>query len=198
MRHHRSAGRLLAAILLAAFAVAPLGCGNDDPVTPHDELNWTADDVAVQVGYLTYAMVRVLPELHSKASPETDSLGPPFTGLFWKDSNPDRVWTTATEHLFWSPDDYEGVTFDVFFDISAMNSLADGTGSLVVDPLTIAFELEDVEIVAQGYPEEGQMVVDTSGWLATVTFTSAGAVVTIGDRAWDIDMDDGTTTEIIV
>ncbi len=197
MRHPTQLGRLLLAILLATLVIAPTGCSNDDPITPHDELSWTPDDVAVQVGYLVYALVRVLPELSSKSLlPELSTLGAPFSGDFWSDSNPSHAWTDNDHFLIWSPDVYAGVAFFVTFDIVSNNDLANGAGALEVTPISIEFEIEDVEVVNTGYPEAGQLLVDTSGWLATVLFTPAGATVTIADRVWEINMDDGTVTGI--
>ncbi len=177
--------------MLSLYAVLGLaGCSSDDPVTPHDEAELTADDVAHQAGFIAYAIVNVLPTMASKAMPGLETI-PGFSGDFWADSNPDHVWTDADHFLTWTPEGFD-LTVDCMFDITSTGGLANGDGTLEAGDLVITFDITDVQVVGSGYPASGQMVVSSGGYSATITFNGATATVQIATSSWTIDLSDGT------
>jgi hypothetical protein len=181
---------LTALMLTAAFGL--VGC-SDDPVTPNDETQLTAEDVAHQSGFLAYSIVNVLPTLSNKAIPGLETI-PGFSGDFWLDSNPDRVFTDADHMLTWTPVGFN-VSVTCEFDITAIAGLANGTGTLTAGDLVIGFVITDVTVVANGYPTAGQIVVSSSGYTATIAFNGGTATVTIGGESWTIDLSDGSIVE---
>ena len=124
---------LLMTLLLTAL-FGTIGCSSDDPVTPHDETELTSEDVAHQAGFLAYSIVNVLPTMANKAMPGLESLTG-FYGDFWRDTNPDHVWTEAPDHvLSWTPEGFN-VTIACEFDITSVGGLANGTGTLTAGTL---------------------------------------------------------------
>jgi hypothetical protein len=180
---------LIALLLTAAFGL--VGCSDDDPVTPNDETQLTAEDVAHQAGFLAYSIVNVLPTLSNKAIPELETI-PGFDGDFWLERDPeDRVYTDGDHMLSWSPAGFN-ITVTCEFDITSIGGLANGDGTLTAGDLVIDFDIEDVTVVANGYPTAGQIIVSSSGYVATIVFNGGTATVTIGGNSWTIDLSDGT------
>ena len=178
---------LITLLLTAAFGL--VGC-SDDPVTPNEETQLTAEDVAHQSGFLAYSIVNVLPTLSSKATPSLETI-PGFGGNFWSDSSPDRIWTDADHMLTWTPEGY-GFTLACEFDITAAGGLANGDGTLTAGDLVITFDIENVTVVSNGYPTAGQIIVSSGGFTATIAFNGGTATVTVGGNSWTIDLSDGT------
>lgn len=184
-------GSTLLMICVLTALLGLYGC-SDDPVTPHEDTELTADDVAHQAGFIVYSMAELLPNVSSKAVPSIQTLAG-FGGGYWKDGS--HVWTTADEgeFLYWTP---EGFSIDiaVYFDITAVAGLANGTGSLESGGLNATFSLTDVDVPAAGqYPDAGTVAVSSGGIAATVTFRGGpNAQVQIGVQTWDVDLTDGT------
>ncbi len=190
----------LAPAALALLIVA--GCG-DDPVTPNEEPIFTEEDAATQSAFITIGMVEVLDDLAAvKASPEIETVSGSsyITGSYWRDSDPDRVYTDAVHRL---TIDFDGPGADgilpatLLFDVTATGDprLANGTGTLLAGALTVGFVIDDIVVEADNYPSGGQLIVSTGGYTATVEFFSNHtATVTVGALEWSVDLDDGDIT----
>lgn len=178
------------------------GCG-DDPVTPNEEPIFTEEDAATQSAFITIGMVEVLDDLAAvKASPEIETVSDSsyITGSYWRDSDPDHVYTDTDHRL---TIDFDGPGSDgilpatLLFDVSAAGDprLANGTGSLLAGALTVGFVVDDIVVEADNYPSGGQLVVSTGGYTATVEFFSNHtATVSVGVLEWSVDLDDGDIT----
>jgi len=185
----------LAPAALALMIAA--GCG-DDPVTPNEPVI-TAEDAALQSAFITVGMVEVLDDLAAtKAEPvEETVIGSNYvTGSYWLDSDPDRVFTDDVHRL---TIDFDGPSGDIMpatllFDVTAAGNprLANGTGTLLASDLTITFVVSGIEVAADNYPTDGQLIVSTSGFTATVQFYSNHtAGVTVGTSQWSVDLENG-------
>jgi hypothetical protein len=185
------------ALLIAA------GCG-DDPVTPNEEPIFTAEDAATQSAFITIGMVEVLDDLASvKAVAGEETVDEEYVyGSYWLDEDLNCIFTDADHRL---TIDFDGdasnlVPATLLFDISAAGAplVANGSGSLLAGALTINFDVNDIEVAANNYPVGGEMIVVTSGYSATVEFfDDHTATVAIGTRSWDVNLNNGTITEII-
>lgn len=182
------------ALLIAA------GCG-DDPVTPNEEPTFTEEDAATQSAFITIGMVEVLDDLAAvKASPtiEDDFNNDHITGSYWRDSDPDHVYTDADHRLIIDLDGSGGILpATLLFDVTAAGDprLANGTGSLLAGALTVGFTISGIIVESDNYPSGGQLVVSTSGYTATVEFFSNHtATVTVGALEWSVDLENGQIT----
>lgn len=186
---------LLPAALLLLGGLA--GCSDDDPVTPQDEDQVTAEDVAHQSGYLAYAVSEVLQDF-DKAAPVPQSMNSPLSGSYWKDESAGstRYYTEGDQELVWTPADFEieiGVTFDITVTDGSPDT-ADGSGNLHAGSLNASFELDGVGLAASNAPVSGTMLVSSGGIDAIVTFGVGTATVQIGTQTWTVDMSDGTVS----
>ncbi|MDO9171681.1 MAG: hypothetical protein Q7W29_07615 [bacterium] len=190
----------LAPAALALMIAA--GCG-DDPVTPNEEPTFTEEDAATQSAFITIGMVEVLDDLAAtKASPEIETVSGSsyITGSYWRDSDPDHVYTDADHRLtidFDGPGSNGILPATLLFDVTAAGAprLANGTGSLLAGALTVGFVVDDIVVEADNYPSGGQLVVSTGGYTATVEFfANHTATVTVGALEWNVDLDDGDIT----
>ncbi len=181
---------LLTALMLTAL-IGLVGCSSDDPATPHDDAQLTAEDVAHQSGFLAYSIVNVLPTMAAKAFPGLETISG-FSGDFWLDSNPDHVWTEAPDHILtWTPAGFD-FSVDCEFNITSISGLANGTGTLTAGTLEISFTIVNVTVVGAGYPASGQVLVSSGTMAATITFNGGTADVQVGTQTWTIDLSDGT------
>jgi hypothetical protein len=190
---------------LATAAVALLiaaGCG-DDPVTPNEQPVFTAQDAATQSAFIAVGMVQVLDDLAAaKAAPvvETVSGSSYITGSYWRDSDPDRVYTDAVNRLiidFDGPMDDDILPATLLFNVTATGTprLANGSGTLIAGALSVGFVISDIAVAADNYPTGGQLIVSTSGYTATVQFyANHSATVTVGALEWSVDLEDGDIT----
>jgi len=184
---------LLPAALLLLGGLS--GCSDDDPVTPQDEDQVTAEDVAHQSGYLAYAVSEVLQNF-SKAAPEPQTMVTPLSGSYWKDegAGSTRYYTEGDQELVWTPADFEieiGVTFDITVTDGSPDT-ADGSGNLHAGSLNASFVLDGVGLAANNAPVSGTMLVSSGGIDALVTFGVGTATVQIGTQTWTVNMNDGT------
>ncbi len=184
----------LAAISIFAFG----GCSSDDGVTPHDDPVIDADDAAYQAGFVTVAMARVLQDMSAKDAVVRNISQDYVYGSYWDDGDQDRVWTDSANMLYV---DFGGLPHDmdidspVTFDINdATPGFANGTGSVDFAPL-VTFTIINVALDPGNFPVGGQVIVDTSGHTATITFFAGHtAQVEVEGDVWDIDMDTGELT----
>jgi len=185
----------LAAISIFAFG----GCSSDDGVTPHDDSQMSAEDSAHQAGYVTMAMARVLQEMTTKADFVVRNIDRDHVyGSYRDDGDADRVWTEGGNILYV---DFDGLPHDtmddspVNFDINdATPGLANGSGNVDFPPM-VTFTIINVVLDSGNFPVGGQVLVDTTGHTATVTFFAGHtAQVEVDGEVWDIDMDTGDLT----
>ncbi len=204
MKRFKMDGRLfwLAPAALALLVAA--GCG-DDPVTPNEQPILTAEDAATQSAFITIGMVEVLDDLATaKASPEIEIVSGSsyITGSYWRDSDPDHVYTDVDHRLtidFDGPGANGILPATLLFDVTAAGDprLANGAGSLIAGALTVVFDVDDIEVAADNYPVGGQLIVTTGGFTATVAFASNHtATVTVGTSVWSVDLEDGDITPL--
>lgn len=184
---------LLPAALLLLGGLA--GCSDDDPVTPQDQDQVTAEDVAHQSGYLAYAVGQVLQDF-DKAVPEQRTMVSPLTGTYWRDATAGstRYYTEGDQELVWTPADFEieiGVTFDITVTDGSPDT-ADGNGNLHAGSLNASFEIDGVGLAASNAPVSGTMLVSSGGIDAIVTFGVGTATVQIGTQTWTVNMNNGT------
>jgi len=197
MRSHSAFWRAFAVASAFALSMGLLGCS--DTVTPNDEITVTEEDVAHQSGYVAYAMVQVLPELSGRAAvAELITLGSPFSGEFWYDTDPQHVWTDAEHFLSLFIVEF-GTTVTFTFDIVDTGNgdplTADGAGTMDIGSLHLSFDVNNVVIIGGG-PVGGTITVLSSGNTATITFHPDGtATVSIGDLEFTIDLSDGSLIE---
>lgn len=188
---------VLMLLALAAISIFALGgCSSDDGVTPNEEPEITAEDAAYQAGFITVAMARVLQDMTTK-QPVIRTINQDHVyGSYWDDGEADRVWTDGGDNVLYV--DFDGVPHDmavdsqVNFDINdATPGLANGTGSVEFTP-TVTFNIVNVVLDPGNFPVGGQVLVDTSGHTATITFFAGHlATVQVGEDVWDVDMDTG-------
>ncbi|MCB1150593.1 hypothetical protein KDK88_03555 [bacterium] len=186
---------LPATLLVLLFGLS--GCSSDDPVTPHDGDDVTAEDVAHQAGYLAYAIGQVLQDF-DKAAPEQRQMTSPLSGFYMRDAGTGttRYYTEGGQVLIWTPEDFD-IEIGVVFDITVTDGspdLANGTGFLQSGSLLVSFELNDVGLAATGAPVSGITTVSSGGYQAIVTFGVGSATVQIGTQSWTVDMTDGTVS----
>lgn len=187
---------LLPAMLLLILG-GLIGCSSDDPVTPHEEDEVTAEDVAHQAGYLAYAVSEVLQDF-DKAVPELQTMVTPLSGQYMRDAGAGstRYYTTGDQELVWTPEGFD-LMVAVVFDITVTDGMpdtADGEGALHAGNLIVTFDLDGVGLAAGGAPVSGTMLVASGGISATVTFAPGTATVQIGTQTWTVDMTDGTVS----
>ena len=192
---------------LATAALALLiaaGCG-DDPVTPNEQPVITEEDAATQSAFIAVGMVEVLDDLAAtKAVPEVETVSGSsyITGSYWRDSDPDHVYTDDDHRLtidFDGPVDDDILPATLLFDVTATGDprLANGAGTLLAGALSVGFVISDIAVAADNYPTGGQLIVSTSGYTATVEFYSNHtATVTVGVFEWSVDLEDGDITAI--
>jgi len=191
---------ILLLLALAAIGIFALGgCSSDDGVTPDENPEFTAEDAAHQAAFVTVAMVQVLQRMSTKADPVERNVSMEHVyGSYWDDGDNDRVWTDSA-HLLYV--DLNGLPHDlmidtpVMFDITDTEGLANGFGSLDFVTFDVTFTIASVMLDPGNFPVGGQVLVDTSGWLATIEFFAGHtATVTVGENSWDVNMDTGYLT----
>jgi len=191
---------ILVLLALAAISIFALGgCSSDDGVTPHDEQQLTAEDSAYQAGFVTMVMGQVLQEMAAKADPVLVNVSRDHVyGSYWDDGDQDRVWTEGGNILYVDLDGLPHDTMDdspVTFDINAANpGFANGSGSVDFPP-SVTFTIVNVALDPGNFPIGGQVLVDTTGHTATITFFPGHtAQVEVDGDTWDVDMDTGELT----
>ena len=188
---------LLALAAISIFALG--GCSSDDGVTPHDNSQMTAADAAHQAGFVTVAMANVLQEIAAKDDPVERNIDRDHVyGSYLDDGSEYRVFTDGTHMLYV---DFDGLPHDmsedspVEFNISdATPGFANGSGSVDFPP-EVTFTIVNVELDAGNFPVGGQVLVDTTGHTATITFfPTHTAVVMVDGTSWAVDMVTGELT----
>ncbi len=188
---------LLALAAIGIFALG--GCSSDDGVTPDENPEFTAEDVANQAALVTLGMAQILQDMTNKSDPVIVNVSMGYVyGSYWDDGDNNRVWTDSANKLYV---DINGLPHDlvmdtpVTFDITDTEGLANGFGSLDFATFDVVFTIVSVALDQGNFPTGGQILVDSSGWVATIEFFGGHtATVTIGENAWDVNMDTGELT----
>jgi len=186
----------LLAILLSIAMFGLAGCSSDDPVSPNEEIELTAEDVAHQSGLITYAMAEVLQNF-TKAE-TTVQMFTPLTGFYQRnDDGADvRYYTLADQELIWTPAAFGeeiAITFDVTLS-GGTPKAANGSGALHAGTLAITFDLDEVQLDVNHAPVAGTIIVSSGRFAASITFGVGTATVQIGTETWTIDMTDGSVS----
>lgn len=191
---------ILLLLVLGAFCLyAVSGCSDDDGVTPNEELEITAEDAAQQAAFVAVSLMEVLDDLSSKDAALESVDEDCVYGSYWREDL--HVWTEGT-HVVTVDFDCDGTADDenngiVTFDITKTGDQANGSGGMDLGSVDLSFTLTAVELYPSNYPAGGTILVDTSGYTATITFyADHTADVTVGSRTWAIDLSDGGITEI--
>lgn len=196
MRRHPQR-RGAAAVLLAATALAIAGCGSETPLTPHEQPVFTAEDAAFQSALITLGMVHVLDQIAAKGVPGVEAVtGSPYvTGEYWRESDPDHVWTDADHHVDVQFPHLQ--PFHLYFDLTSAAGLVDGGGRLTADTETVRFTVAEVEAPPGVTPVAGELHITTGWYASTVSFhADHTATVSVDGRTWLIDLDSFQITEI--
>jgi len=189
---------LLALAAISVFAIG--GCSSDDGVTPNEEPQVTVEDSAFQAGFVTAAMAQVLQEMSAKAVPVVRHINQDHVyGSYLDDGDTDRVYTDGGANILYV--DFDGAPHvlgedaPVQFDINdATPGFANGSGNVDFPP-EVTFTIVNVALDAGNFPIGGQMLVDTTGHTATVTFFAGHtAEVEVEGDIWDVNMDTGEIT----
>jgi len=187
-------------LALAAIGLIALGgCSSDDGVTPDETPEFTAEDAAHQAAFVTVAVVQVMQQMSNKADPVIRNVSMEHVyGSYWDDGDNDRVWTDSANMLYV---DINGLPHDlqydtpVTFDITDTDGVANGAGNLDFVTFDVTFTIVGVMLDPGNFPVGGQILVDTSGWLAMIEFFAGHtATVTVGEASWDVNMDTGYLT----
>ena len=155
---------------------------------------FTAEDAAELSSFIAMALVEVLEELASKATPQLRLVSRDCVyGSYWLNSDPARVYTDATNMLILDFD-CDGVPDDedngvLTFDIVSVAAVANGSGVLLVDDDSGSIFINAVLIEQDNYPSGGQLIISIRGFIPLVEFfTDHTARVTVDGRTWDIDL----------
>jgi hypothetical protein len=140
-----SARWALLLFLLPIMMLSLAGCSSEDPVTPNEELELTAADVASQAGFITYAMANVLQDF-SKTS--VVNMYGPLYGSYMRDATgaDTHYYTEGDQDLHWTPAGFS-TTVSVTFEVSLTGGTpkaADGFGDFHAGTLAVRFELNNV------------------------------------------------------
>ena len=191
---------ILLLLVLGAFCLYTMsGCSDDDGVTPNEEPEITAEDAAQQAAFVAVSLMEVLDDLSSKAAVLQYVDEDCVYGSYWREAL--RVWTEG-DHVVTVDFDCDGTADDenngiVTFDITKTGDLANGSGGMDLGSVSLSFTLSAVELDPGYYPVDGSIIVDTSGFTATIAFyADHTADVTVGTQTWNIDLSDGSITAI--
>ena len=149
---------LLALAAIGIFALG--GCSSDDGVTPDENPEFTAEDVANQAALVTLGMAQILQDMTNKSDPVIVNVSMGYVyGSYWDDGDNNRVWTDSANKLYV---DINGLPHDlvmdtpVTFDITDTEGLANGFGSLDFATFDVVFTIDatgsmgdEIEVVKQ-------------------------------------------------